>query len=182
MRLYPMVQVLWVRGREPELEVGRCSDLPPPAPSVTRGEHERREPRAFLGDGSNALPLTPFGRQELHWLLQCHGLSPRNDSSLPADVQVLPPDVACSEIKAYEELQAYRWWRAVYIFIGCSVTLLCSLKFAYPRWKLWRGRGAGFSGSWTVGAGRGRVFPPRRPRHKLEDSPAVGKAGSLEMM
>ena len=121
--MYDSVEVSWVRGHDPEIQIHQCDGVPP----------SQRGNAVAL----KTLSLSTYTHEELHWMLQCEGFSYLNATAAKvaavAGKQVpspqLAPSVACEALVAVD---AKRWWRMVTIggavLITCVIVLRCALK------------------------------------------------------
>ncbi|CAJ1448246.1 unnamed protein product [Effrenium voratum] len=107
-----MVELSWERGHDPELEVYACGGTSPSA-SLERGQ----QPLAKVA-------LAPFDTQELHFLLQCHGIAPLPGAKVPT---------AATAQEACGRLPEVRGWPLQSILLSVALTVLLVL--------LWRHRG-----------------------------------------
>lgn len=128
--MYGSVEVSWVRGMDPEMQVHQCNGKPP-----SKRPSEQVALKTFR--------LSSYTHEELHWLLQCQGFFYKNASAaakaaaaagkkLPAE---LLPSEACA---AVAEVDAKRWLQTVAIvcaiLVTFSILLTCSMRgAALPR-------------------------------------------------
>lgn len=107
--LYPAVEILWLRGHDPEMEVRSCTGQPP---SSSRGSVEPVK----------KVSLARFNTQELHVLMQCNGLTATKTSRWA----VLPEELAdkCASLPPEPEWTRSHFFGAVVLLLIPAVPLL----------------------------------------------------------
>jgi len=117
--LYPALEIQWKRGHDPQLEVRRC-----------RTARDPRRPAGESGAGGvsdselvEKVSLASFNTAQLHYLLQCHGLTPAR--------RIAATPVAESAARACEMLPEPFWGSSTMYLSG--VLLLLPLALAL-RW------------------------------------------------
>jgi len=91
--LYPALEIKWQRGHDPDIEVRRCTSLrDPKGPS----DDESAGPNSQGSELVETVSLARFNTVQLHYLLQCYGMSPsRPTATTPIAASAA---VACAEL------------------------------------------------------------------------------------
>lgn len=111
--LYGDLEVRWQRGHDPELEVGRCVDA--------SGKVEQH--------WTQKMSLAPFTTEQLHYLMQCHGMTPKRGAAVP----VAEPAAACDFLPKSEESSWSKWVIAAVLALLLMVLVRCCiLPYACP--------------------------------------------------
>ena len=106
---YPLVEVSWQRGHDPEVEFWNCDGRPP---SKLKGEKP-----------ALTVALSPYETTELHSLLQCHGIFPANGSPAPRAQSIQEACQLVPEVSTW----SIRWVLAA----GTALCVTLMLLFRY---------------------------------------------------
>jgi len=140
---YPKVELEWIRGHDPVLEVRECTGAPPSA-------DVKPTPIATIS-------LAPFNTEELHYLLQCNGFVPSQKA--PLSIPRLDRETAC---QALPEVKSSLWW---WMMLCLGFTFWLPL-LAICRWC----PGVFDRCRWCADVFFRQCASLRAPKSKLEDS------------
>lgn len=114
--MYASVEVNWVRGRDPEMQVHNCDGRPP----------SKNEDLTEV----KTVKLSSYTHDELHWVLQCHGFVFENATAAKALAPApLPRDAACEALAAVDAQRMWRYYSiAAGILITCAFVLRCAVR------------------------------------------------------
>lgn len=93
--IYPSVEVTWRRGHDPEIEVRECNGEPPSSQLGPGG------PQPIIKIG-----LSPFSTDQIHYLLQCHGIYPGSKAPISTP-RAATSAKACEKLP---EVLERGWW------------------------------------------------------------------------